>query len=112
MRWKAFEDGLTLGRPGSEGGRIMRDDDYVDAARITLERDGTVAPFAITCGIYGWMFHTRFFSDQDDADTEYERMKLALAAIVAIIPNVNDPEIRQRMAEVTDAIGLFVQRFP
>jgi hypothetical protein len=35
-------------------------------ARITLERDGH-QPFAITCGSYGWMVHTSFFSGEEEA---------------------------------------------
>jgi hypothetical protein len=112
LRWKAFEDGLTLGRPSSEHGRIVRDDDYADAARITLERDCPAAPFAITCGIYGWMMHMRFFADPDIAEAEYEGMKAGLAAIVGMIPNVNDPDVDARLHDVEVAIGAFVDKYP
>ncbi len=111
FRWKAFEDSLTLGRPGSEGGRIVRDDDYADAARITLERDCPAAPFAITCAIYGWMMHTRFFSDPDIAEAEHEDMKAGLAAIIGMIPNVNDPDVEARLRDVSVAIAAFVRKF-
>jgi hypothetical protein len=80
--WHFFENGSTLGQQGSEQGAILRDEEFSLGARITLERDCHAAPFAITCGIYGWMLHTRFFSAQDEADSEYERMKNALAAIL------------------------------
>ena len=63
----------------------MRDDDYADAARITLERDCPAAPFVVTCAIYGWMMHTRFFSDPDIAEVAYEDMKAGLAAIIGMI---------------------------
>ena len=42
----------------SEGGVILRELEHPDGARIALERGGAVSPFAITCGIYGWMVHT------------------------------------------------------
>jgi hypothetical protein len=57
--WHSFENGGTLGQAGSEEGTILRDEEHPLGARISLERDCRVAPFAITCGIYGWMLHTR-----------------------------------------------------
>ena len=60
--WYPFESGATLGQKGSEGGAILRDEEHPQEARITFERDTRIAPFAITCGIYGCMMHTRFFS--------------------------------------------------
>lgn len=57
--WIPFENGTTVGTTGSEGGTILRDELHPDGARITLER--TASQFAITCGVYGWMVHTRFF---------------------------------------------------
>ena len=72
-----------------------------DGARITLEQDG-YTPFSITCGIYGWMVHTRFFATRDEAEPEYERMKGALEKITKIVPYSNDPDIemkRDRLAQ-------------
>ena len=51
-------------------------------ARITLERDGRIAPFAITCGIYSWMMHTRFFGSQNEANSDYDSMKCSLAKLL------------------------------
>jgi hypothetical protein len=61
--WIEFEGGSTIGEQGSENGLTLKDEEQVRGARITLERDTRIAPFAITCGIYGWMVHTRFFRD-------------------------------------------------
>ena len=58
MVWVAVENGATIGTLGSEGGVIERDEEHADGARITIEQGGTIAPYSITCGIYGWMFHT------------------------------------------------------
>jgi len=82
----------------------MRDDDYADAARITLERDCPTALFALTCAVYGWWMHTRYFTDLDGAEAEYEHMKRALAAIVAIIPDVNAPDLEKQLRIVAAAI--------
>ena len=62
--WQPFENGGTLGQIGSEEGIIVHDEEHSLGARISLERDTIVAPFAITCGIYGWMLHTRYFSSR------------------------------------------------
>lgn len=109
--WLPLDDGATIGEQGSEGGVILRDDEYRGGARITLERDG-YTPFAITCGVYGWMVHTRFFSTLDEAEREYARMQPELAAIVEMIPLTADPDVDRKMDAVADAIGRFVDRFP
>ncbi len=82
ISWRPFEEGATLGQPGSEQGIILRDEEHVLGARITLERATSVAPFAITCGIYGWMMHTRFFATEGEASAQYVQMKDALAALL------------------------------
>lgn len=48
-------------------GKILKDEEHPMGARVTLEDKGHVAPFAITLGIYGRMFHTEFFSTADQS---------------------------------------------
>lgn len=80
--WRPFEEATTLGLPGSEEGVVVRDEEHSLGARITLERAASVAPFAITCGIYGWMMHTRFFSSEAEAESQYELMKNSLSVLL------------------------------
>ena len=80
--WYPFNNGATLDQAGSEEGVTVHDEEHPLGARITLERAARVAPFAITCGIYGCMMHTRFFSSQDEAEAEYGLMKNALSALL------------------------------
>jgi hypothetical protein len=111
--WTRFVD--ENGAPalvGSEGGSVIVDDEHGLGARITLEKDGAIAPFAITCGIYGWMVHTRFFSSLDEAMRAYEAMKPELATILEAIPPTSDPEVDEKSARVSKAISDFVDRFP
>jgi hypothetical protein len=82
LSWSPFEDCSTLGRNGSSGGNILRDEEHSDGARITLEKDTDVAPFAITCGVYGNLVHTRFFDSEDEANSQYDQMKNALSSIL------------------------------
>ena len=110
--WSAVDDGTTMGETGSEGGVILRDDEYRGGARITLERGGGTTPFIITCGVYGWMVHTRFFGTLGDAEREYAAMQHDLAATVDIIPLASDPDADGKMDAASDAITRFVDRFP
>jgi hypothetical protein len=109
MSWISFDNGASIGQRGSENGIILRDEEHVDGARITLERDGHIAPFSITCGIYGWMVHTCFFATQEEAELEYERMKDELAKILDIIPFEDDPDLENKLDPVSDAISRFVE---
>jgi hypothetical protein len=108
--WHPFGNGSTLGGAGSEQGTIMRDEEYSLGARISLERQCRVAPFAITCGIYGWMMHTRYFGSQYEAETQYLAMKSALAMLL---------EVAQKTAEMdggrqvlSAGVSKFVEMFP
>lgn len=105
MTWHAFGDVTTIGTRGSEDGIIVMDEEHPEGARITLERDGQVAPWSITCGVYGLMFHTRFFANRLTAEAEYAAMKSALDAIMSQL----DPA---DLAEQGRLAGEFVDRFP
>lgn len=108
--WQPFENGGTLGQRGSEEGVILRDEEHSLGARITLERDTSVAPFAITCGIYGWMLHTRYFASQDEAGAQYEAMKSALGALLEAADKT--AEIDGGRQVLMDGISNFVGIFP
>jgi hypothetical protein len=110
--WLQFDRGATLGKSGSEEGTIVLDEEHPLGARITLERETKIAPYAITCGVYGWMVHTRFLGSEAEARGEVREMKLALAEILEQIPNKTAPTADAGVRVVTKAIGAFVERFP
>jgi hypothetical protein len=111
MPWLPFSD--NRGDQGSEGGQIVLDEEHDPCgARITLERDAKTAPAAITCGLYGWMVHTRFFAELEAARRQYEAMKVDLAALVALVPFDTDPELRPKSSALIKAISAFVERYP
>ena len=87
---------------------ILLDDEHTDGARITLERGGHNAAFSITCGVYGWMVHTRFFGDEAEARREYGAMKVALSDLVRL--NISDADGGVPLAG--DEFSKFVDRFP
>ncbi|HYO75217.1 MAG TPA: hypothetical protein VE010_02040 [Thermoanaerobaculia bacterium] len=107
--WIACEGGSSIGATGSEGGTILRDELHPEGSRITLELNET--RFAITCGVYGWMVHTRFFANESDAAAAYEEMKPALAAIVDELP-ATDAEVEDALPRVTATLRDFIRRFP
>ena len=110
-KWTPFEDGKTIGIKGSEGGVITNDEQIEGGARITLERNCLRAPYAITCIIYGWAYHTRFIADEPTARQSYNNMKDGLAEIVALLPQ-EDLEATLDAAPVDEAVERFVERFP
>ncbi len=99
--WCSVDNGATLGQTGSEGGVVLRDEEHSYGARITLEQGGGIAPFSITCGVYGVMVHTRFFADEAEAQTAYDLMKPGLAAIV-----------KGEASEAPECASAFVTQFP
>lgn len=73
--WEDFEEGNTLGSKGTENGEIIRDEELPNAARITLEKGGSTAPYSITVGVYGLFFHTAFCGDLKEGNNKFELMK-------------------------------------
>lgn len=67
QRWTKFDKGSSIGKTGSEGGKITEDLECIDGARVTIEKDGGIAPYSVTLGIYGLMFHTHFASTEIEA---------------------------------------------
>ena len=63
------------GALGSENGIILKDEEYRDSCRITLEQCNKY--YAITCGVYGAMTHTAFCS-AEDCEEVYNKMKVEL----------------------------------
>ena len=112
MTWIDFDSGASIGNEGSEAGTIVADYEHELGARITIERDGETAPFAITCGIYGWFVHTRFFSTREEADSACTAMQSALDALMQSIPLTSDPDCETRSERVVDRISEFIDTFP
>ena len=117
--WYPYEAGRSIGRRGSENGVIVRDHEYGDPddpedvdARITLERGGATAPYAITCGVYGWMFHTRFFESEEEAQAAFDAMKPELERLVGMIPYEEDRDVEAKAKALGEASADFTRRFP
>lgn len=108
--WFPVDEGRTVGTKGSERDVILQDEAYIQGARITLERCH-YPPFAITCGIYGWMVHTTFASSLDEALAKLEAMKKRLREICQLIPFPDDMELEAKSHTVSKALEAFVREF-
>ena len=64
---------------GSEGGKIIADEEYKESCRITLERCERYD--AITCGVYGCMMHTAF-CDKSYSQKAFDNMKKDLQEFI------------------------------
>lgn len=98
--WRAFDTGKSIGKKGSESGRIVADEEHDDGARVTLERDGCTAPWSITCGIYGSFMHTAFASSEEEGRKKYSEMKSELVTIMKEDSSDSRYEKMRRFAEV------------
>lgn len=107
--WYPFKNGESIEPTGSESGRILRDEEHSDGARVTLEqvRDDR---WTITCGIYGWMVHTRFFLSEASAEIGFDETESELGKILALIP-LEDEADDERMRIAQDAIAEFVEQY-
>ena len=79
--WQPYCKGYTVGRKGSENGEILLDEHFRNEARITLERCKKY--HAVTCGIYGMLLHTAFFTESEAVE-KYEEMKQDLAGFLEV----------------------------
>ena len=105
MSWLPFEAGRTIGTLGSESGIILLDEEHLNGARLTLEKSSVNAPYAITIGIYGLLFHTIFFSDLEKSEVRFNLLK---QNIEPILTHLSVEEIdrkdgwRSQLNEMTD----------
>lgn len=84
---------------------ILRDEEHLNGARITLKR-GEIY-ISVSCNIYGWIDHTRFFGTVSDADRDFMMMKYNLDRVLEEIRSAGASSIRG-----WEAISEFVRRFP
>jgi hypothetical protein len=113
MSWTPTDASQSIHPRDLNGGILVADYEHDLGARITVEDLGDAAHFAITCGIYGWFFHTRFLTmKREDADAACNEMQTALDRIINSIPLKDDPERDKKCAAVTDSISEFVDHFP
>ncbi|MCC9064815.1 hypothetical protein [Flavobacterium piscisymbiosum] len=105
--WTKYNNGKSIGKKGSEGGKILNDQENINGARITFEANAGNIPFAITLGIYGLMVHTEFFSEIEIATKYFKRKKNEIDTILKMfeIPENNqDTEWENKKDEYLDKL--------
>ncbi|MDJ1139162.1 hypothetical protein QNI24_02815 [Marinicella sp. X102] len=75
MRIEMWSEIKGENRIGSEGGEIINDYEHSLGARVTLEKNGDVAPFSITVGVYGSFFHTVYMGSLCEGVAIFKSMK-------------------------------------
>jgi hypothetical protein len=103
--WYAYDDGRSVGSVGAEGGVILRDEEHEAGARVTLKRGSSYV--SVSCNVYGWMDHTRFFGSVTEAQREYILMKSSLGNMVENVLLAGKSDLK-----MWEAIAEFVRRFP
>ena len=110
--WYDYDTGFSIGTVGADDGAIVRDEEHPSGARLTLEEESSSAPFAITCQIYGWLRHTRYFSDETEAAEEFDRMEEELEEILDALPADEETADDETRREVLEVLTMFTERFP
>ncbi len=108
--WRPYGEGRTIGGTGSESGVILSNEETKGGARITLERDCWSSPFAITCGVYGVMVHTSFFTSLEDARNDYGEMKAELERLLDLMAS-EEAQDDDRTPGWQGAMDKFIERF-
>jgi len=103
--WVSYHDGRSVGELDAEGGVTLRDEEHPRGGRITLKRGATY--ISVSCHIYGWIDHTRFFNTLSDAQREFVIMKNILGSILDDILAAGADDIK-----MWEAIADFVRRYP
>ena len=103
--WVLYDDGRSIGRVGFEGGVVLRDEEHVDGARLTLKHGDNY--ISVSCNIYGWINHTRFFGTVPDAERDFVMMKSELGEMMKNLA-ASGVDAPKRW----EAISEFVRRFP
>ena len=103
--WFAYNGGESIGKTGAEGGVILCDEAHKHGGRMTLKRGKNF--ISVSCHIYGWLDHTRFFNVLTEAQREYVMMRGVLGSIMDESLSADASNIK-----MWEAIAGFVRRFP
>ncbi len=111
--WEEYDAGYTIGTVGADDGAVVRDEEHISAAaRITMEEESSFAPFVVTCQIYGWLRHTRYFEEEAEAENEFEVMKNELEEILETLPVDAENIDEETREEILETLEMFAEKFP
>lgn len=103
--WVEYKQGGSIGSISAEGGVILVDEEHESGGRMTLKQGKTF--LSVSCHIYGWIDHTRFFHSLSEAKREYILMQKFMTHMLQDILAEGADEIK-----MWEAIASFVRKFP
>jgi hypothetical protein len=103
--WQPYNQGRSIGVKGSEGSKVVRDEEHPLGARMTIKQGRDYV--SVSCSISGKIDHTRFFKEMRTAEREYSTMQRELARVMSSVSSAKAADIK-----VWEAISEFVARFP
>ena len=78
--WFPYNNGRSIGIRSAEGGRIVRDEEHLLGARMTIKQGYKYV--TVSCSIAGKIDHTRFFNGITAAKREYLIMQKELNKVI------------------------------
>ena len=109
--WQPFENGSTLGQTGSEAGTIVRDEEHALGARISCRARHLCCPLRHHLRHLRLdAAHARFFGSQEEAETQYDAMKQALAALLEAAEKTAESDGGRQV--LMEGVSSFVEMFP
>ena len=103
--WFPYNNGRSIGIRSAEGGRIVRDEEHLLGARMTIKQGYKYV--TVSCRIAGKIDHTRFFNGITAAKREYLIMQKELNKVIMVVSSSKMTDIK-----AWEAISDFVSRFP
>ena len=103
--WVEYDNGKSIGKIGAEGGVILRDEEHARGGRVTLKQGKAFV--SVSCHVYGWIDHTRFFNTLGEAQREFIIMRTTLGSMMDDILAVGADDIK-----MWEAIANFVRKYP
>ncbi len=82
-KWQPYNHGRSIGVKSAEGGKVVRDEEHPQGARITIKQGREY--IAVSCNISGKIDHTRFFKEMRAAEREYESMQKEILSLNSLL---------------------------
>jgi len=90
--WLPYNNGRSIGIRSVEGGRIVRDEEHLLGARMTIKQGYKYV--TVSCSIAGKIDHARFFYEITAANREYINMQKELISVIMVISSSNTTDIK------------------
>lgn len=108
-----LDEWLEVGRnktgTGPHGGKLVWDQEHPLGARLTLEAEAPMAPWALSCRVAGYLEHVVYFRSPALAKAAFAELKPRLETILGLVPS--GPADREHLEALSAALVALVQDF-